>query len=357
MVPLRRVTAALIVACASHAGPSASTARAQDVARPVGIFLQDRLGLSAAEVVGVRDGRVVVTVPSAEDPREIAAFGVVRVRATPRDFAASVLDAAAYARGAGVRQAGLLTTPPVLADLDAVTLPDGDLDALRTCRVGQCGLKLPAAMIESLRRDVVWTAPDWRQQASARVKQWIVDGVAAYLRHGYAALPAYRDRAQTVQLADETRALVAAAPYAREHAPEFLAQLGRPDHEAVLPGVTRRLYWAVEEHGYKSTFTVVEMAVYQRDPPDGPVFAATTQLYATHYFEGAVTLSVATAPGPSASSAVDLLYLYRSRIDALRGGFLGLKRFAASRRIRHALEARLRDTRLHLERQATRGIQ
>lgn len=352
MAPLRRLAALMMFACA-QAGPAASVARAQDVAHPLGTFLQDRLGVSAADVVAVRDGRVVVAVPRAEDPREIAAFGVVRVNAGPHDFAAAVLDVAAYVRGAGVRQAGPLTMPPVLADLDAVTLPDADLDALRACRVGQCGLKLPAAMIECLQRDIVWTAPDWRQQASARVKQWIVDAVTAYLRHGYAALPAYGDQPETVRLADETRALVAAAAYAREHAPEFLAQLGRPDHDARLPGFTRRLYWAVEQHGYKPTLTVVELAVYQRDPPDGPVFVATTQLYATHYFEGAVTLSVATAPVGSASKAVDLLYLYRSRIDALRGGFLGLKRFAASRRIRHSLEARLRDTKLHLERQAT----
>ena len=65
---------------------------------------------------------------------------------------------------------------------------------------------------------------------------------------------------------------------------------------------------------------------------------------------------MAVAPDPSAAPALDLLYLYRSRVDALRGGFIGLKRFAAGRRIRHALETRLHDTRLHLERQATRVI-
>lgn len=355
MASLTRIVVITILAGSGAVGPAAAPVQAQDLARPLGAFLHEGLGLSAAEVAAVRDGRIVVTVPPTADPREIAAFGVVRVTATPSAFAAAVLDVAAFVRGAGVRQAGRLSTPPVLADLDALTLPEADLEALRTCRVGHCGLKLPAAMIARLRRDVAWTAPDWREQASLRLKQWIVEGAAAYQRDGAAALPEYVDQAVAVRVADETRALIAASPYVRQQAPEFLAQLGRPREQASLAGLTRVLYWAVEQHGFKPTITIVEMAVYQRDPAAGPVFAATTQLYATHYFEGAVTLSVATAPD-AASAAVDLLYLYRSRIDALRGGLFGLKRFAAGRRIRHALEATLRDTRLHLERQATSVI-
>jgi hypothetical protein len=257
-----------------------------------------------------------------------------------------------------VRQAGTLSTPPVLADLDAVTLPDADLEALRGCRVGKCGLKLPAAMLERLQRDdAVWSAPDWRQQVSARVKQWIVEGAGAYLRDGYAALPAYVDQAVAVNVADETRAMVSASPYVREQAPEFLEQLGRPPHAAPLAGMTRVLYWAVEQHGFKPTLTISEVAVYQRDPAAGPVFVATTQLYATHYFEGAVTLSVATGVAGAAAPAFDLLYLYRSRVDSLRGGLLGLKRFAAGRRIRHGLEAMLRETKWRVERQATSAIE
>ena len=44
--------------------------------------------------------------------------------------------------------------------------------------------------------------------------------------------------------------------------------------------------------------------------------------------------------------------MHRSRIDSLRGSFVGLKRFTAGRRIRNRLEAILQQNKTHIERHA-----
>ncbi len=332
--------------------------RAQEPTGPVRGFLQQQMGLSQADLTALRQGDVVATLPAATHPREIAGFGIVRVNAPRRAFVDALLDIDGYLRSETVSQVGRFSTPPVAADLDALTLPDADLDALRDCRVGQCGLKLSATMIATLRAEVPWSAPDWRQQTAKRFKQVLVDYVASYRREGPGALAEYVDKTLAVSLADETRSLVAASPYEQEHAPEFLAHLARGPAAAPLPGTTRLIFWATEHFGYKPTLTITEVVLYlPPDRPDAPVFVAMTQLYASHYFEASVALTIATAPASSQPpTGFHLLFLHRSRLDGLRSGFLGLKRFTAGRRIRARIERTMQHNKTHIERQATVAI-
>lgn len=332
--------------------------RAQEPAGPVRGFLREHMGLSPADLVAVRQGDVVTTSPAATNPQEIAAFGIVRVNASRRAFVDALLDIEGYVKSETVSQVGRFSTPPTAADLDGLALPSADLEALRDCRVGQCGLKLSAAMIAKLRAEVPWAAPDWRYQATRRFKQVLVDYVASYRRDGPRALAEYVDKALAVSLADETRSLMAASPYVNEHAPEFLAYLAGGPTAAPLAGTTRLIFWATEHFGYKPTFTISEVVLYlPPDTLDAPVFVAMTQLYATHYFEASVALTVATAlAGVPPPAGFHLLLLHRSRLDGLRGGFLGLKRFTAGRRIRARLEHTMQLNKTRIERQATGAI-
>jgi hypothetical protein len=85
--------------------------------------------------------------------------------------------------------------------------------------------------------------------------------------------------------------------------------------------------------------TITHLIVYR--PPAGgahAAFLASKQLYASHYFEGSLGL---TAVVQSGESGVDVVYHNRSRLDALRGGWVGLRRSIANRRVRGVLEAGL----------------
>ncbi|HUU33465.1 MAG TPA: hypothetical protein VMW48_05340, partial [Vicinamibacterales bacterium] len=104
---------------------------AQEPTGSVRGFLEQQMGLSPADLAALRLGTAVATLPAATNPREIAAFGVVRVNASRRVFVDAFLDIEGYLRSDAVSQVGRFNTPPVPADLDALKLPDADLEALR----------------------------------------------------------------------------------------------------------------------------------------------------------------------------------------------------------------------------------
>ena len=61
---------------------------------------------------------------------------------------------------------------------------------------------------------------------------------------------------------------------------------------------------------------------------------ASKQIYANHYFEASLGLTVALAAGQGPSPSFYLLYFNRSRSDALHGGFSGLARGQVKSRAR-----------------------
>ena len=112
---------------------------------------------------------------------------------------------------------------------------------------------------------------------------------------------------------------------------------------------TRRVvYWSKEQYGYKPTLSVTELSAY-RDGDGGPMFIASKQIYATHYFEGSLGISVATPAGPTSQDGFFLMHLNRSRIDSLRGMLGGMKRALGSRRLRRAMEDSLRQAKAKVE--------
>jgi hypothetical protein len=333
-----------------------AVAGAQEFPGPLRGFLQQQMHLSPGDFVAVRQGQVVTTLPDTRDPRQVAAFGLVRVNGRGTALVDALLDIDAYLRNDAVLQGGRFSEVPTLADVTALTLQEDDLDELRHCRVGRCGLKLSAAMIERFRTEVRWAAPGWRHEATTLFRQMLVDYVGAYLRDGSGAMVEYADKPARVRLADETHALVRESPYLRDTVPELLDHLGQPSPPS-LPNLRHVIYWAKEDFGFKPTITVSHLTIYE--PATGPVptvFVMSRQLYATHYFDASVAFTIASAVAiPQAPPAFHMLHLSRSRIDTLGGGFNAFKRFAASRRIRRWIGTTLRHAKAHIEGQASGG--
>jgi hypothetical protein len=327
---------------------TAMTIRAQDVPEPLQTFLRQEMHLSTANFAALKQRNVITKLPKTTDSREVAAFSIVRVNAPGAVLTEKLLDIENFKRGEAVLQIGKFSEAPSLVDVQRLTLEKDDLEALRKCRVGSCDLKLSAAMIERFRKEVNWLAADWREQATALFRQLLVDYVKAYLREGNKALAEYHDKSDVLRLADETNALLREAPYLKDHAREFLSYLEQyPSGQ--LPDVKNFIYWSKEKFGLKPTVSLTQVTIYRRRQE---VFVASKQLYANHYFEASIGLTVLAEA--ERSTAFWLMYLNRSRIDALRGGWSGLKRSIAGRRIRKGLEANLRLTQERLEAAARR---
>src|SRR6516162_8138754 len=106
------------------------------------------LRFSAGDLADVQNGKVVRHSTDASAPGELAVAGAVRIRATKTAFLDRVRDIAQFKRGPDILQIGRFSAPPVLQDLDALTIDKDDFDP-RTCRLGDCDIRLPA---ESIRR-------------------------------------------------------------------------------------------------------------------------------------------------------------------------------------------------------------
>ncbi|HEU0093297.1 MAG TPA: hypothetical protein VFS78_14365, partial [Vicinamibacteria bacterium] len=184
-------------------------------------FFRRTIGLTEAQIAEVDAGRVVTRqLPGADKP-EMAAFGAVRVTSSKDTFLQRLRDVARFRQGPPSLQIGRFHTPPVPADLDGLTLEDGDFDAARQCKPGDCDLKLARSALERIRREIDWKAADARARASGLMKQMLVDYLGAYQRGGTAEMATYIDSSVPLDTPAEFRKVLAASPYLVQYAPEL----------------------------------------------------------------------------------------------------------------------------------------
>ena len=113
------------------------------------------------------------------------------VSATPEEFLARFRSLAALSGTPGVSQAGSVHDPPVLEDFLTVSLPKETVDALRTCRPGNCDVKLPA---DALRQVLVLqgnAAPLFQVAADSLIESLALELAQIYAASGDSALPPY----------------------------------------------------------------------------------------------------------------------------------------------------------------------
>jgi hypothetical protein len=176
------------------------------------------------------------------------------------------------------------------------------------------------------------------------------------LKEGNAALVEYSDQPYAQRLADEVRSFLEQSPYLVQTAPDFqkyIAEFPRMQ----LPGTENFVYWSKEKvSGFKSVLSFTHVTIYRRmsQSPTQTIIAS-KQIYANHYFEGSLALTwVVDAETDSGRTGCYLIYLNRSRMDALRGGLNWLKRYIARGKIREGMLKNLQLIRDKLERLAER---
>jgi hypothetical protein len=318
-------------------GPVPMFAAPQDPSPELVSFLRRNLAFSTTDFAQLRQNKVVAKVVKTNQ-HEVAAFGIVCIHAPKALFLEQYRDIVNYKKGKAVPQVGKFSAPPRLEDLQGLTLERQDIDALKTCKVGHCDVKLPAVAIERFRHDIDWSAPDAGERATKLARQVLLDLVKAYLAGGNDALSEYADKERRTRIADEFSRLLARSPYLYDYTPEFHAYL-RTFPNSPLPDVETFTYWSKEDYGLKPVVTVTHVSIYQPShDPRSSILIASKQIYATHYFEASLGLTgVSDASTDGADPSFYLMYLNRSRADALRGGFGGLARGIVAGRMRDSL--------------------
>jgi len=312
--------------------------------------LRKQLVLSDSELASLtRGGKPIVkTLPSAMG-REMSTVGGVRIAssAMPR-FVNQFKTLEGFKTSQFIVQIQKFSDPPQLSDLDALVLEQDDLEALRECRVGACDVQLAAEDIKRFNREVNWKSPGAARAAASLYKAVLFAHLDKYRAGGRNQLLAYQDREATVRLAAETEDLLAARPSILEHAPAFQQHIRRYPAEASA-NVEHFFYWSKEAFGFKPVVGLNHVSVYT-DTDTGNVMIATTQLYASHYLDGLISVHALL---PDRSSATEpgfyWLFMNRTRVGRL-GGLLGaISRPIVQRKARAGLMKSMQQTKHRFE--------
>jgi hypothetical protein len=338
------VLAALAVA-AGHL--AASPRQAADPAAPEPAGLLRDLGFSVGEIRSLDRGLVISRGLDPTSSGEIAVAGAVRVQVPRTYFLQRIKDIVGFKQDEAVLEIGVFNDPPSLRELAPLTLSEDDLRSLESCRSGDCAIKLSAPAIEEFGREVDWTTADAAREATEAFKSMLLSRTRTFLRGGPAALDPYADGHSQPFLQQVNGLLDASSPLFR-HAPEFRRSIETAPVDAG-PGVETVTYWSKEKAAFKPIISLTHMTFYTtRAAGTTMTFGSSVNFYSSHYLDASIGATIAVEP-VDAPDAVYVIYVNRSRVDALHGLFSGLRRWGVQREARGGLKDRLEDTRNRLE--------
>jgi len=328
-----------------------STPSVQTLERPAGKlpsglerFLGTVVRPTAAERKALVGGAPVTRLLDTDPSREVSVFGAVWIDAPIRRYVEAVQDIEQFERGAAFKVTKRISMPPRVEDFAELQLPKDDVADLRTCRPGDCKVKLGQRGLDAFRAGVDWTAPDPKAAADAVMRRLAFDYVNAYLEGGNGRLAVYRDNSRPTFVAEEFRSMIDQMPALTAHMPDLRRYL--LDYPAAtLPGATSFLYWQETQFGLRPTIRISHLVI--RESQDGTVVAS-KMLYASHYFWTALEVR-ALVPDPSRGPGFWFVTVNRARSDGL-SGFVGrIIRGRVRDEVRRAAAAALTSTKRRLE--------
>jgi len=292
-----------------------TTAQAQHSIAEFQKLLRQKAAFEESDFAAGQLEQPVVRLVPVSDKREVAVSGLVNIRAGAEEFLRSYRDGMTRKNNPAILEIGSFTTEPALTDLRNLTIEPQDIEDLKKCVVGECQVKLSAAMIGRFRKEIDWQAPDYQLHAANLFKQMLLEYVRDYRSRGDSALIEYNDKRDEVSLASEHRALTAAPGYIND----LLA-----DEGSGLQVLEHAIVWSKIKFGLKPVVAINHITIYRRNGDVGPqVLVASKQIYANHYFDAFLAL---TAFVSVPDSGAYLVYENRSRADGLEGPFSKIKR-------------------------------
>jgi hypothetical protein len=332
MVMRLLATLTLIALLATSGGATSDPART---------FLMAGFHLSAADIGRLDDGGVVSRTLEVKNRREVATLGIVRIRTSPSRYVERMADIATFKRTGDVLQVGTFSSPPQRQDMASLIIDEADLKRLGECRVEDCDVRLSADGIERVRHDIDWRAPDASRDASLLVRRLLVDYVARYRQSGAVAAMEYADRAPRLNVGREFASLIDADSTMTNYAPRLRRHLLEyPTSSA--DKMTDFVYWSRELVRGRPVISITHVATAAA-VDDSPVAYAigSKQIYAMHYFDASLGLTLLVPDRTAALPATYVVYLNRSRIDLFDGLFGGVARRIVAGRARAVVAEQL----------------
>jgi hypothetical protein len=345
--PTKLIPAAGLLALAVTCLPQ--SARALAIPTDVGQYLLGVAKFTSAETASLEGGTVIAKVTPGGVEGEVVAVAAVKIQAARKQVVAYYGQMVSYVDGEVTKGFGRFSNPPVLADVQRMSLDAADIAQLKSCKPSDCDLRVGGQAVTKVRAAVDWNGADPAGQVNALLRQSAVDYVSAYLKSGDEALITYDSTAKPISLKEQWQGLMQGSQYFQQTNPalrDYLAQYPRQK----LAGATDILYWVNEVYtGMKPVISIVHGVVYDAPGQPDRTVVMQKQLYASHYYDGSLALAVAIDATDGGAPATYLIYGNRSRGDLLKGGFGGLKRRLAGDQARKAAVQTLQTIKTQLE--------
>jgi hypothetical protein len=315
-------------------------------------FFREYIGLDNEQIKAIRNGKALAKILDSATEDQVFVFGSVYINSTPERYLKLASDIDALRKLPSYLAIRKFSDPPQLADLERFTLDEEDIKELKDCKPGHCELQLPTEAMEEFQRSVDWSAPDAVGQANRLAQQMALKALLDYQQGGNAALGTYRDKKHPTAVAETFSSLLSRSKALPVYLPELRRYLfDYPNAES--KDIESQFYWEKVNFGLKPTLRMVQAVIYRGKSPGGPAYAvAVKQLYASHYCETALDLTVCVKDAERPDHAGFYLITMKGSQQA---GLTGLKgsvvRKVAVDKTRSSLERALASIKQKLESQ------
>jgi hypothetical protein len=312
-------------------------------------FFRDYVGLKEDQIAAIRNGKAVAKVVESRTPDEVFVFGSVYVRSTPEKYLKFASDIDELRKLPSYLAIRKFSDPPQLSDLDGFTLEVGDIKQLKTCEPGECDVQLPTEAMDAFKQSVNWSAPDAANQVNRLAQKMALEAIQRYTQGGNAALGTYMDKHHPAAVGKTFASLLSRSKALPSYLPELERYLLEYP-EAKSENIQSEFYWEKVNFGLKPTLRIVQAIVYRGPRSTDPAYAvAVKQLYASHYFETALDLTVCVRDQENPDRGFYLITLKGSQQAGLTGLKGGIVRKVAVDKTRSSLERALGAIKQRLE--------
>jgi hypothetical protein len=341
---MSRRTGIFVVAISLLFGINRSVAKTSGVIdeylTAVSVFSQD-------DILKLNEGKMIANLLAVKDKREVAVYGVIPVKAPINISLNAFQETMSRQNKKSVVEFGSFSPIPVIDDINTLTLDENDIEDIKQCRIGNCKLKLSAAMIERFQREIDPNSNNYSIQVNQLFRQMILAYVNNYVLKGNSALIEYRDKREAVRLQDEYKSLLSGLLWINNFAPEFSKYLS-DFKNSELRGVKKSIGWAKLKFGLKPVIIITETITYTPENLDNSqIVTVTKQIYASHYFDSSLGLTAFIAlPTKDSGHNSYMFYTNHSRSSSLDGVFSKFKREIVEQEALRKLSPLLQDTKM-----------
>jgi hypothetical protein len=315
-------------------------------------FYREYVGLTSDQIASIHSGKAIAKIIDSPTADEVFVFGSVYINSTPESYLKFASDIDQLRKLPGYLAIRKFSDPPRLSDLEGFTLDDDDVKELKNCKAGSCKVQLPAESMDEFEKQVNWSAPDAADQVNRLGQQMALEALQQYIDGGNESLGTYRDKKHPTAVAETFASLLGRS----KALPVYLPELDRYLLEypaAPSSQIQSQLYWEKINFGLKPTLRIVQAIVFRGVGPTEPAYAiAVKQLYASHYFETALDLTVCVqatdVPGPHGFYLITIKGSQQAGLTGLKGSIV---RKVAVDKTRSSLERALASIKQKLESQ------